>query len=78
MPPVQLDTLKTSEKSTRSIVDDDCILLLGSGSPSSGEVSEWSNEHAWKACVPHGTAGSNPALSATIYGHKAFIINDLW
>lgn len=29
-----------------------------------GEVSEWSIEHAWKACVPQGTAGSNPALSA--------------
>jgi hypothetical protein len=29
-----------------------------------GEVSEWPNEHAWKACVPNGTAGSNPALSA--------------
>ena len=29
-----------------------------------GEVSEWSIEHAWKACVLQGTAGSNPALSA--------------
>jgi hypothetical protein len=28
-------------------------------------VSEWPIEHAWKACVPQGTAGSNPALSAT-------------
>ncbi len=31
-----------------------------------GEVSEWSIEHAWKACVLQGTAGSNPALSANI------------
>ncbi len=32
--------------------------------PRFGKVSEWSKEHAWKACVPQkGTAGSNPALS---------------
>ncbi len=29
-----------------------------------GEVSEWSNVHAWKACVVKATAGSNPVLSA--------------
>ncbi len=29
-----------------------------------GEVSEWPNVQAWKVCVPQGTAGSNPALSA--------------
>ena len=30
-----------------------------------GQVSEWSNEHAWKVCVPQtGTEGSNPSLSA--------------
>ncbi len=29
-----------------------------------GEVSERSKEHAWKVCVPHGTEGSNPSLSA--------------
>jgi hypothetical protein len=30
-----------------------------------GEMQEWLNWHAWKACVPlKGTAGSNPALSA--------------
>jgi peptide-methionine (S)-S-oxide reductase len=29
-----------------------------------GRVSEWFKEHAWKACVPHGTAGSNPVPSA--------------
>ena len=33
---------------------------------SSGEVSEWLKEHAWKACVVNATAGSNPALSAII------------
>ena len=31
-----------------------------------GEMSEWSKEHAWKVCVPHGTEGSNPSLSATL------------
>ena len=31
-----------------------------------GEMSEWFKEHAWKVCVlQKGTAGSNPALSAT-------------
>ncbi len=30
-----------------------------------GEVQEWLNWHAWKACVPlKGTEGSNPSLSA--------------
>ena len=30
-----------------------------------GEVQEWLNWHAWKACVPrNGTEGSNPSLSA--------------
>ncbi len=30
-----------------------------------GEVQEWLNWHAWKACVPQkGTEGSNPSLSA--------------
>ena len=30
-----------------------------------GQVSEWSNEHDWKSCVPlKGTEGSNPSLSA--------------
>ena len=28
-----------------------------------GEVRERSNRHAWKACVPNGTVGSNPTLS---------------
>ncbi len=31
-----------------------------------GEMSEWPNEHAWKACVPKGTEGSNPSLSANL------------
>ena len=31
----------------------------------SGEMQEWLNWHAWKACVPQkGTGGSNPPLSA--------------
>ena len=30
-----------------------------------GEMQEWLNWHAWKACVPQkGTEGSNPSLSA--------------
>ena len=32
-----------------------------------GEVQEWLNWHAWKACVPlKGTEGSNPSLSAKL------------
>ena len=27
-------------------------------------MSEWLKEHAWKACVPKGTEGSNPSPSA--------------
>src|SRR5512139_812525 len=30
-----------------------------------GEVTEWSKVHDWKSCVPKGTGGSNPFLSAT-------------
>ena len=29
-----------------------------------GEVTEWPIVQHWKCCVPQGTAGSNPALSA--------------
>jgi hypothetical protein len=29
-----------------------------------GEMAEWLKAHAWKACVPQGTVGSNPTLSA--------------
>ena len=33
-----------------------------------GEVQEWLNWHAWKACVPlKGTEGSNPSLSAITF-----------
>jgi hypothetical protein len=32
-----------------------------------GEMQEWFNWHAWKACVPQkGTGGSNPPLSAKL------------
>src|SRR5207237_7811236 len=31
----------------------------------SGWVTEWSIVHAWKACVPKGTEGSNPSPSAS-------------
>jgi hypothetical protein len=30
-----------------------------------GEMAERLKAHAWKACVPKGTEGSNPSLSAT-------------
>ena len=45
---------------------------------SNGQVSEWSNEHAWKVCVPQtGTEGSNPSLSAINfppqYTHNEYI-----
>ena len=33
----------------------------------SGWVAEWSIAHAWKACLPQGNAGSNPAPSALFY-----------
>jgi hypothetical protein len=32
-----------------------------------GEVSEWPIVHPWKGCVPQGTKGSNPFLSARSY-----------
>ncbi len=48
---------------------------------SSGEVSEWLKEHAWKACVSvPGTEGSNPSLSAipgAIYASTLGRIQDL-
>ena len=37
----------------------------------SGEMPEWPKGHDWKSCVPQGTEGSNPSLSADcgmIYG----------
>ena len=36
------------------------------GKKSFGGMSEWSNEHAWKACIPHGIMGSNP-IPSTIF-----------
>ena len=29
-----------------------------------GEMTEWTKVHDWKSCVPQGTVGSNPTLSA--------------
>gem|GEM_PF-1525741 len=37
-----------------------------------GEVLEWPIRHAWRACVAQATAGSNPALSATIIFYQLF------
>ena len=34
--------------------------------PSIGWVPEWSIGHAWRACVPQGTEGSNPSPSAIL------------
>ncbi len=31
-----------------------------------GWVAEWSNAHAWKACLPQGNQGSNPCPSASL------------
>lgn len=41
-----------------------CVKYALLETTSFGEVSEWSKEHAWKVCVPHGTEGSNPSLTA--------------
>ncbi len=30
-------------------------------------MAEWSNAHAWKACIPQGIGGSNPPLSASLF-----------
>jgi hypothetical protein len=35
-------------------------------------MAEWLKAHAWKACVPQGTVGSNPTLSATLYYSTSF------
>jgi hypothetical protein len=35
-----------------------------------GEMAEWLKAHAWKACVPQGTVGSNPTLSASDWNQQ--------
>ena len=42
----------------------------------SGEVSEWSKEHAWKVCVRQRTEGSNPSLTATLFFEDTKILDD--
>jgi hypothetical protein len=39
-------------------------------------MAEWLKAHAWKACVPQGTVGSNPTLSASksLYYSNSFNI----
>src|ERR1700719_3801138 len=32
-----------------------------------GWVAEWSNAHAWKACLPKGNQGSNPCPSVPLF-----------
>ena len=71
----QPETWKNSGKTGKSLPDKKKIakpLFCRYSAPaflsstiSNGQVSEWSNEHAWKVCVPQtGTEGSNPSLSA--------------
>jgi hypothetical protein len=50
-----------------------CYFQLSS---SLGEMQEWLNWHAWRACVPpKGTVGSNPTLSAR--GRHKFLLDVL-
>lgn len=49
------------QNGTRGVI----LRMLRSNDAEIGEVSEWSNVHAWKACVVKATAGSNPVLSAS-------------
>src|SRR5579864_7072304 len=35
------------------------------GRVKNGEMPEWPKGHDWKSCVPQGTEGSNPSLSAS-------------
>lgn len=69
------ETWKNSGKTGKSLPDEKkiakplfchySVLAFLSSTISNGQVSEWSNEHAWKVCVPQtGTEGSNPSLSA--------------
>lgn len=71
----QPETWKNSGKTGKSLPDEKKIAkplfcrysasAFLSSTISNGQVSEWSNEHAWKVCVPQtGTEGSNPSLSA--------------
>ena len=71
----QPETWKNSGKTRKSLPDEKKIAkspfcrysipAFLSSTISNGQVSEWSNEHAWKVCVPQtGTEGSNPYLSA--------------
>ena len=45
-----------------------------------GEVAEWLNAHAWKACLRQRNGGSNPPLSAKIikavHFCRAFFVNE--
>ena len=36
-------------------------------------MAEWSNAHAWKACLPKGNQGSNPCPSATHRKHAVLL-----
>ena len=40
------------------------VFFLSLPSYSKGEVAEWLNAHAWKACLRKRNGGSNPPLSA--------------
>src|ERR1700677_5170899 len=45
--------------------DAQCRIQEGALPFPQGEMAEWLKAHAWKACVPQGTVGSNPTLSAS-------------
>src|SRR5207249_7233371 len=42
-----------------------------------GWVAEWSNAHAWKACLPQGNEGSNPSPSAPVITMSRFLFAEL-
>ena len=49
------------------------VLVSGGRPIINGEVAEWSNALAWKACVGQPTEGSNPSLSASFsYGSRLY------
>ena len=56
-----------SEYATKSCIEGSNPSL--SATQSSGEMTEWLKVHAWNACVPKGTVGSNPTLSAKFFAN---------
>src|SRR5712691_2610539 len=48
----------------------------GGRSPLNGEMPEWPKGHDWKSCVPQGTEGSNPSLSAAFRAKQLAALGD--